>query len=83
MFGNGRAKAGIIVLPCGAGKKMTGITAASHKSTLVLCSSNVSAAQWRAEFYRWANLHGSPVIVFTSKERGKMFEPSQAGVVRK
>ena len=83
MFSNGRARSGIIVLPCGAGKTLTGITAASHikKSTLVLCSSNVSVAQWRAEFYRWANLHGSPVIAFTSKERGKMFEPSQAGVV--
>lgn len=83
MFSNGRARSGIIVLPCGAGKTLTGITAASHikKSTLVLCSSNVSVAQWRAEFYRWANLHGSPVVAFTSKERGKMFEPSQAGVV--
>jgi DNA excision repair protein ERCC-3 len=78
MFSNGRARSGIIVLPCGAGKTLTGITAASHikKSTLVLCSSNVSVAQWRQEFYRWANLHGSPVVAFTSKERGKMFEPS-------
>lgn len=83
MFSNGRARSGIIVLPCGAGKTLTGITAATHikKSTLVLCSSNVSVAQWRAEFYRWANLHGSPVVAFTSKERGKMFDPTQAGVV--
>jgi DNA excision repair protein ERCC-3 len=46
MFSNGRARSGIIVLPCGAGKTLTGITAASHikKNTLVLCSSNVSVA---------------------------------------
>ena len=29
MFGNGRARSGIIVLPCGAGKTLTGVTAAS------------------------------------------------------
>lgn len=28
MFGNGRARSGIIVLPCGAGKTLTGVTAA-------------------------------------------------------
>lgn len=28
MFGNGRAKSGIIVLPCGAGKTLVGVTAA-------------------------------------------------------
>lgn len=37
MFGNGRARSGIIVLPCGAGKSLTGISAAvrTRKSVLV------------------------------------------------
>jgi DNA excision repair protein ERCC-3 len=41
MFGNGRARSGIIVLPCGAGKTLVGITAACtiKKSTMVLCTS--------------------------------------------
>jgi DNA excision repair protein ERCC-3 len=45
MFSNGRARSGIIVLPCGAGKTLTGITAACtiKKSTLVVCTSQVSA----------------------------------------
>lgn len=49
MFSNGRARSGIIVLPCGAGKTLTGIVAASYikKSTLVLCNSTVSVEQWR------------------------------------
>ena len=49
MFSNGRARSGIIVLPCGAGKTLTGITAACYvkKSVLVLCNSNVSVEQWR------------------------------------
>lgn len=36
-----RARSGIIVLPCGAGKSLVGITAACtvKKSTLVLCTS--------------------------------------------
>jgi DNA excision repair protein ERCC-3 len=40
------------VLPCGAGKTLTGILAASQikKSTLVLCTTNVSLEQWRKQF---------------------------------
>lgn len=42
MFGNGRAKSGIIVLPCGAGKTLVGITAACtiKKSVVVLATSS-------------------------------------------
>lgn len=49
MFGNGRARSGIIVLPCGAGKTLVGITAAQtiKKSTLVVCTSNVAVEQVR------------------------------------
>jgi len=45
MFSNGRARSGIIVLPCGAGKTLTGITVACtiQKSTIVVCTSMVSA----------------------------------------
>lgn len=52
MFANGRARSGIIVLPCGAGKTLTGILAAHaiKKSTLVLTNTNVSVEQWRKQF---------------------------------
>jgi DNA excision repair protein ERCC-3 len=45
MFSNGRARSGIIVLPCGAGKTLTGITAACtiKKSTMVVCATQVSS----------------------------------------
>ncbi len=47
MFGNGRARSGIIVLPCGAGKTLTGITAAStiRKNTLVFATTAMAANQ--------------------------------------
>ena len=55
MFGNGRARSGIIVLPCGAGKTLVGIIAACtiRKNTLVLCTSAVSCEQWRQQFRMW------------------------------
>ena len=83
MFSRGRARSGIIVLPCGAGKTLTGISAASHikKSVLVLCSSNTAVHQWQNEFYRWANLYGSPVVAFTSKGSQEMFDDKVAGIV--
>ena len=49
LFGNGRARSGIIVLPCGAGKTLVGVTAACtiRKKCLVLCTSAVSVEQWK------------------------------------
>ena len=48
MFGNYRARSGIIVLPCGSGKTLVGIVAACtvKRSCLVLCNSSVSVEQW-------------------------------------
>jgi len=35
MFGNGRARSGIIVLPCGAGKSLVGAWSATHQPRIV------------------------------------------------
>ena len=81
MFGNGRARSGIIVLPCGAGKTLVGITAACtvRKSIIVLCTSAMSVVQWRAEFIKWSNIDPSDIAVFTSESKGKF--PRDAGIV--
>ncbi len=51
MFGNGRARSGVIVLPCGAGKSLVGVTACCtvRKRCLVLCNSAVSVEQWKTQ----------------------------------
>jgi DNA excision repair protein ERCC-3 len=69
MFGNGRARSGIIVLPCGAGKTLVGITAACtvKKSCLVLCTSAVSVEQWKAQFKMWSNATDRNIARFTSE----------------
>ncbi|KAK5736367.1 DNA repair helicase RAD25 [Elasticomyces elasticus] len=81
MFGNGRARSGIIVLPCGAGKTLVGITAActEKKSVIVLCTSATSAGQWRAEFIKWSNVNPDDVIIFTSSKKGRV--PSRACII--
>lgn len=68
MFSNERARSGIIVLPCGAGKTLTGITAACtiKKSILVVCTSQVSAEQWKREFLKWSLIKSNNVKIFTS-----------------
>lgn len=52
MFSNGRARSGVIVLPCGSGKTLVGITAACtiKKRTMVLCTSGVAVEQWANQF---------------------------------
>lgn len=81
MFGNGRARSGIIVLPCGAGKTLVGITAACtiRKSVIVLCTSSVSVMQWRQQFLQWCTIQPENVAVFTSENK-EMFT-SDAGLV--
>lgn len=71
MFGNGRARSGMIVLPCGAGKTLVGITAACtiQKSTLVICPNDLSVNQWRREFKRFSTIADSRIGCFTRLQK--------------
>ena len=68
MFGNGRARSGIIVLPCGAGKSLTGCTAAStiKRNTVIMCINNASVKQWRDELLNWTTVSKESIKLFTS-----------------
>ncbi|KAM0334392.1 hypothetical protein ACHAQA_001418 [Verticillium albo-atrum] len=83
MFGNGRAKSGIIVLPCGAGKTLVGITAACtvKKGVIVLCTSSMSVVQWRNEFLKWSNIKPEDIAAFTSDNKGQTFTGSTGIIV--
>mmetsp|Transcript_2532 Transcript_2532/g.3921 ORF Transcript_2532/g.3921 Transcript_2532/m.3921 type:complete len:805 (-) Transcript_2532:2802-5216(-) len=74
MFGNGRARSGIIVLPCGAGKTLTGVTAAQtmKKSVVCLCTNAVSVLQWKFQFQLWTNIPDDRICVFTSDRKDKI-----------
>ncbi|KAG7352817.1 DNA repair helicase rad25 [Nitzschia inconspicua] len=71
MFGNGRARSGIIVLPCGAGKTLTGVTAAQtiKKSCVCLATNGVSVLQWKYQFQKWTNIPDDRISVFTSDQK--------------
>lgn len=73
MFGNGRARSGVIVLPCGAGKTLVGVTAACtiRKKCLVLCTSGVAVEQWWSQFKLWCNIDMRSVCRFTSDAKDK------------
>ncbi|KAK4336740.1 hypothetical protein RND71_043657 [Anisodus tanguticus] len=79
MFGNGRARSGVIVLPCGAGKSLVGVTACCtlRKRALVLCNSSVSVEQWKAQFKMWSTADDSIICRFTSDAKDK---PTNCGV---
>ncbi|KAJ2486405.1 DNA repair helicase RAD25 [Coemansia sp. RSA 2050] len=81
MFGNGRARSGIIVLPCGAGKTLVGITAACtiKKSILCLCTSSVSVMQWKQQFLQWSTIKEEQIAVFTSDQKVRF--QGEAGLV--
>lgn len=79
MFGNGRARSGIIVLPCGAGKSLVGVTACCtvRKRCLVLCNSGVSVEQWKTQFKLWSTADDSIICRFTSEAKDR---PENCGI---
>jgi DNA excision repair protein ERCC-3 len=73
-----KAHQGVVVLPCGAGKTLTGIGAAAamQKTTIVMCVNNMSVFQWQREFLRWTDLTEEEVTVCTAKVKqmpGRVF----------
>uniref|UniRef100_A0A7E4VRH1 General transcription and DNA repair factor IIH helicase/translocase subunit XPB n=1 Tax=Panagrellus redivivus TaxID=6233 RepID=A0A7E4VRH1_PANRE len=74
MFGNSRARSGIIVLPCGAGKTLVGVTAATtiNKRILCLATSNVSVEQWRSQFRLWSTVQDHQIVRFTRETRDQV-----------
>lgn len=81
MFSNGRARSGIIVLPCGSGKTLVGITAIStiKKSALIFCTSAVSVEQWRQATMQFTNVETGCIARFTS-DRKEWFQ-GQSGIL--
>lgn len=82
MFGNGRARSGIIVLPCGAGKTLVGVTSACtvRKKCLVLCTSAVAVEQWKSQFKLWANIEDKLIVRFTSSTKDKPDSNTAVGI---
>jgi len=81
MFGNSRARSGIIVLPCGAGKSLVGVSAAARirKSCLCLCTNAVSVDQWKYQFQLWTTLRDDQICRFTA-DKHEWFAGSGAGI---
>lgn len=84
MFNNKRARSGVIVLPCGAGKTLVGIltTCTIKKNTVVLCNSAVSVEQWYREYLNWTNIEDCYICRFTSKKRDSLWNlKEKAGIL--
>ena len=70
MFSYGRARSGFIVLPCGAGKTLVGISAVANikKCTAVICNTSMAVTQWKQQFMStWTNVKESDITCFLSK----------------
>ncbi|KFG43849.1 TFIIH basal transcription factor complex helicase XPB subunit [Toxoplasma gondii GAB2-2007-GAL-DOM2] len=83
MFSNGRARSGIIVLPCGAGKTLTGITAACtlRKSVMILTTSAVAVDQWRKQFEEYTTIDSSRLLTLTAETKQTLWPVDEAGVL--
>ena len=66
MFGNGRARSGIIVLPCGAGKTQTAVAASTVKRRFSTMYERHAVSQWKA---RSVDDAARRVSLFTAKSK--------------
>jgi DNA excision repair protein ERCC-3 len=64
-----KARSGIIILPCGAGKSLVAIEVIQRvkKNAVIFCESQVSAEQWRNELIKWTTIDSSKIVVFSAK----------------
>lgn len=64
-----RARSGVVVLPCGAGKTLTGIstTCSINKPTLILCNNNLACKQWMDAFFHFSTATRDKVMCFSSE----------------
>jgi DNA excision repair protein ERCC-3 len=71
IFCKGRARSGIIVLPCGAGKTLIGILTLCRmkKRTLILCINNLTVRQWFRQIELFCNVDSSRIFKFISEEK--------------
>jgi DNA excision repair protein ERCC-3 len=69
--GDVRGGSGVIVLPCGAGKTIVGLTALAtlKKNTLVLTTSTTAVEQWRREILDKTDLDESMVATYTGDSK--------------
>lgn len=69
VFISGKARSGVIVLPCGAGKTLVGITATTRvkKRTLIFCNTALAIQQWKYQFRKFTDIPEDKIICFTAK----------------
>ena len=74
MFGNGRARSGIIVLPCGAGKTLVGITACAtvNKSCIMFANTAVSVHQWCMQVRHWGKINDKRIVEFSATHKQEL-----------
>lgn len=80
---DGVAKSGIVVLPCGAGKTLLGIAAATRvqRRTLVLTTTAVAVDQWRRQFIQYTTVPPEQVYTLTADNKQPMVDAETKATV--
>jgi DNA excision repair protein ERCC-3 len=68
-----RCHSGILILPCGAGKTLIGITAFAtlQQPCIIFCQSTLAASQWAEQIGIWTNLSKSAISAITSLHKDR------------
>eukprot|EP01063_Lacrimia_lanifica_P017712 TRINITY_DN24737_c0_g1_i1.p1 TRINITY_DN24737_c0_g1~~TRINITY_DN24737_c0_g1_i1.p1 ORF type:complete len:664 (+),score=269.26 TRINITY_DN24737_c0_g1_i1:126-2117(+) len=70
-IGQGKARSGLVVLPCGAGKTLVGVATSAliGKATVVVCLNTLTVKQWWEQFRKWTNVSHKQLTIFTADKK--------------
>ena len=70
---NNKARSGLIILPCGAGKSLVAILLIQRikVNTIIICESEISVEQWREEILKWTTFPSNKIVRLTGRHRDK------------
>ena len=71
-----KARSGLVILPCGAGKTIIGVFVIERlkRPSIIICENEVSVDQWREELERWTTIKRQNIIRITGKIADKWNE---------
>lgn len=79
---NNKARSGLVILPCGAGKSLVAILLIQRikVNTIIICESEISVEQWKEELKKWTTIPEEKIVRLTGRHKDK-FDHHNPGVV--
>ena len=69
----GKARSGLIILPCGAGKSLVAILILQRvrSNAVIFCENEISVEQWKEELLKWTTIPATRIVRLSGKTKDR------------